>query len=89
MSAVLIPLMLFLTSPAIIYEDLLQVIGIFLFMIAPSWYILGILYYRELNIKLIVGILLALPASILHGIGALWGIVDSPESFNVTPKQKK
>lgn len=89
LSALAVPLMLFLTSQPIIYEELLQVIGAFLFMIAPSWYVLGVLYYREINLKLLAGILLAFPASILHGTGALWGIIDSPEKFTVTPKQKK
>jgi hypothetical protein len=89
MSAFVIPLMLFLVSPAIIYEDLLQVIGIFLFMVAPVWYLLGVAYYREFNPLLLPGLLLAYPASIIHGIGALWGIAKPPRTFEVTPKQKK
>lgn len=89
LSALAVPLMLFMTSQPIIYEELLQFIGAFLLMIAPSWYLLGVLYYRKINLKLLAGILLAFPASILHGTGALWGIIDSPATFTVTPKQKK
>lgn len=89
MSAFVVPLMLFLVSPVIVYEDLLQVIGVFLFMVAPVWYLLGVAYYREFNPLLLPGLLLAYPASIIHGIGALWGIASPPRSFTVTRKEKK
>jgi hypothetical protein len=53
------------------------------------WIIIGILRYRP-SIPIVIAVLILAPlTTILHSIGALWGLITPPDTFEVTEKVKE
>lgn len=51
-----------------------------------AWIMIGVLRYRPTVRIAITTMVLAPITTILHSIGALWGILSTPDTFEVTDK---
>lgn len=74
------------TGGDIVFESFFRIgsIGLLLFMFV--WIGLGVIRYRPHPFVGIAVIVLAPITTVLHSIGALWGLISQPDTFKVTTK---
>lgn len=76
-----------LVSPwRIVFADAFTAAAIALLGVLYSWAVVGIRYY-EPGVLVSAAVLLLVPVlTVVHAAGATWGLIDPPESFEVTEK---
>jgi len=73
----------------IFFGNLYRTASLILLSFMYMWIIIGILRYRP-SIPIVIAVLILAPlTTILHSIGALWGLITPPDTFEVTEKVKE
>lgn len=86
-TGVFVPLLLLVVPDPLIGESYLWWLGWILASVIPVWFLMGVIYYPEKTRLQVIGLPVLPFSALLHGIGALWGIVSPPKKFTVTPKK--
>jgi hypothetical protein len=85
----LIPL-LFLVGLApgvdVLFDDLYRAVSVALLLFMYVWIGIGIYRYRPPRPVAVAVVVLAPITTVLHSVGALWGLMSQPDSFDVTTK---
>jgi hypothetical protein len=70
----------------IFFAEMYLVSSFVLLLFLYVWIVIGILRYRP-SIPIAIAVLILAPlTTILHSLGALWGIISPPDTFEVTAK---
>lgn len=76
----------FLPGITVFFADIYRVAALGLFVFMYIWVAIGIYRYRP-SLPIAVAVLLLAPlTTVLHSVGALWGLIDPPDTFDVTAK---
>lgn len=76
----------FLPGIDIFFGGLYRVTSLALLWFMYVWIVIGLLRYRP-SIPIAIAVLILAPlTTVLHSIGALWGVVSPPDTFEVTAK---
>jgi hypothetical protein len=76
----------FLPGVSVFFADIYRVAALGLFAFMYIWILVGIYRYRPSLPFAIAVLVLAPVTTMLHSVGALWGLIDPPDTFDVTAK---
>jgi hypothetical protein len=75
-----------LSSVDVVFLGVYQLLSVSLLALMYVWIVLGLLVHRQSLPLTVATLVLAPVTTVLHSIGALWGLVSPPDTFEVTEK---